>query len=168
MFRHVAFCSVPVFWLIPLQSSESYNVMGSTELLTEYHMQKVPSMESCVFLIVTSQVGFNSWYWLHCHSSSRVSRTTIKNLRWQLGGEIIRVTFGKFVTSNNLRKISTQKLCNRILTTTQFIHIFLTFFDHWCYRFFKGYPTAILRLTISGNITTFHSLNFIFTGYSTN
>ena len=25
----------------------------------------------------------------------KVSRTTIENLRWQLGGEIIQVTFGK-------------------------------------------------------------------------
>ena len=29
----------------------------------------------------------------------RASRTTIKNLRLQIGGKIIHVTFGKFVTS---------------------------------------------------------------------
>ena len=28
----------------------------------------------------------------------KVSRTTIKNLRWQFGGDIIPVTFGKSVT----------------------------------------------------------------------
>ena len=36
----------------------------------------------------------------------KVSRTTIKNLRWQLGGETTQVTFGKFVTLlvQNLKK----------------------------------------------------------------
>ena len=29
----------------------------------------------------------------------KVSRTTIENLRWQFGGDIIQVTFGKSVTS---------------------------------------------------------------------
>ena len=28
----------------------------------------------------------------------KVSGTTIKNLKWQVGGEITEVTFGKFVT----------------------------------------------------------------------
>ena len=31
--------------------------------------------------------------------NKKVSRTTIKNLRWQLSGEIIQVTFGKSSTS---------------------------------------------------------------------
>ena len=54
-----------------------------------------------------AQVGFNSWYWLHCHSDLRVSSTKIENLRWQLSGEIIRVTFGKSSTSmvQQLKKI---------------------------------------------------------------
>ena len=29
----------------------------------------------------------------------RVSRTKIENLKWQIGGDIIPLTFGKFVTS---------------------------------------------------------------------
>ena len=44
-----------------------------------------------------AQVGFNSWYWLHYHSSLMVSRTTIKN---QLSGEIIWVAFRKLVHKN--------------------------------------------------------------------
>ena len=46
-----------------------------------------------------AQVGFNSRYWLHCHSNSRVSRTKIENLKWRIGGDIISLTFGKFVRS---------------------------------------------------------------------
>ena len=37
----------------------------------------------------------------------KVSRTTIESLRWQFGGEIIQVTFGKFVT------LLVQKLKNK-------------------------------------------------------
>ena len=46
-----------------------------------------------------TQVGFNSRYWLHCHSNSKVSRTKIENLKSQISGDIIPLTFGKFVTS---------------------------------------------------------------------
>ena len=46
-----------------------------------------------------TQVGFNSRHWLHCHSNSWVSRTKIENLKWQIGGDIIPLTFEKFVTS---------------------------------------------------------------------
>ena len=45
------------------------------------------------------QVGFNSEYWLHCHSYLRVSRTKIENLRWQIGGDINFIYFRKFLTS---------------------------------------------------------------------
>ena len=33
-----------------------------------------------------------------------------------------------------------QKLCNKVLTTNQFIPIF---WDQWCYRFSEGYPNDI-------------------------
>ena len=46
-----------------------------------------------------AQVGFNWRYWLHCHSNSRVSWMIIENLKWRIGGDIIPLTFGKFVTS---------------------------------------------------------------------
>ena len=41
-----------------------------------------------------SQVWFNSWYWVHCQFFLLKSKykTTIKNLRWRLSGEIIHVT----------------------------------------------------------------------------
>ena len=60
-----------------------------------------------------SQVGFNSWYWLHCHSSLRVSSTIIENLRWQPSGEIIQVTFGKSSTLlvQQLKKKLVHKSC---------------------------------------------------------
>ena len=45
-----------------------------------------------------AQVWFNSRYWLHCHSNLRVSVTTIENLKLWIGGDIIRLTFGKSVT----------------------------------------------------------------------
>ena len=42
-----------------------------------------------------------------------ISRTTIKNLRWQLSGEITQVTFGKFVTLlvQQLKKKFVHKNC---------------------------------------------------------
>ena len=46
-----------------------------------------------------SQVGFNSRYWLHCHSNFMFSTTKIENLKWQFSGVINFITFGKFVTS---------------------------------------------------------------------
>ena len=64
-----------------------------------------------------TQVGFNSRYRLHCDSNLRVSRTKFENFRWQFGKDINFITFGKFGTS------CSQKLCNKILTTSQFNHI---------------------------------------------
>ena len=46
----------------------------------------------------TTQVGFNSRCWLHCHSHLRVSRTKIEKLRLQFGEDINFITFRKFVT----------------------------------------------------------------------
>ena len=46
-----------------------------------------------------AQIGFNSRYWLYCNSNLRVSRTKIKNLRWQVSEDINFITCGKFVTS---------------------------------------------------------------------
>ena len=72
----------------------------------------------------------------------RVSSTTIKNLRWQLGGEITLVTFRKFVTSlsKNLKKKLLDQYTGRIqcevLTT-----ILSSFFS-------KGYQSFHLRFLI--------------------
>ena len=57
--------------------------------------------------------GFNARYWLHCHSSLRVSRTKIGNLKWQNGGNIILLTVGNFVTPSiqKLQILSDNKNC---------------------------------------------------------
>ena len=49
-----------------------------------------------IFLWAIPQVGFNSRYWLHCHSNLRISRTEIENLKWKIRRDINRATFRKF------------------------------------------------------------------------
>ena len=63
--------------------------------------------------LTNPQIGFKLRYWLHCHSNLRVSRAKIENLRWQFGGDIIRVTFKQFVTSlvQQLKKKCVHKNC---------------------------------------------------------
>ena len=72
----------------------------------------------------------------------KVSRTTIKNLRWQLGGEIIQVTFRKSST------LLVQKLKKKLEWTewwsvpccTIFVNsFFLKLLDQQCWRFSEGY-----------------------------
>ena len=50
----------------------------------------------------------------------------IENLRRQSGEDINFITFGKFVITlvQQQEKTCSQKLCNKTLTTNQFIHIF--------------------------------------------
>ena len=95
-------------------------------------------------LLSISQVGFNSWYWLHCHSSLRISRTTIENLRCQLCGEIIRVIFRKFVISlgKQLKKQLVHKNCatGYWFPFSFFFKFILKFLDQRCHKFSEGYP----------------------------
>ena len=74
-----------------------------------------------------AQIGFNSRYWLYCNLSLRVSRTKIKNLRWQVSEDINFITCGKFVTSlvQKLKK----KMCSRNYESRYWLQISLfTFF----------------------------------------
>ena len=90
-----------------------------------------------------THVGFNSWYWLHCHWSLRVSSTKIKNLRWQLSGAIIQVTFGKSSTSlvQQLKKKLVHKNCaTGYWLPLSLFNFFLMFLDQRCWRFSEGYP----------------------------
>ena len=109
------------------------------------------------------QVGFNSRYWLYCQwlyhlffLNLRVSRPTIKNLKWQVETDIIWVTFGKFVTSlvQKLKILGVYKNCEcRYLLQIVFLTKYLKLLDQWCYKFSKGYqiispPTCRLRFSI--------------------
>ena len=81
-------------------------------------------------LLPKTQVGFNSRYWLHCHSNWRVSVTTIENLRWQLGKDIKFITLGKFVTLlvKNLRKNVLTKIVQQSTNyQSVYSHFFLSF-----------------------------------------
>ena len=66
----------------------------------------------------------------------------IENLRWQLGGEIIQVTFRKSSTSlvqqlkKNLNKLYCATGCWLPHSLFKF---FLKLLDQWCWRFFEGY-----------------------------
>ena len=91
----------------------------------------------------STQVGFNSWYWLHCHSSLKVSSRAIENLRWQLSGEMIWVIFEKCVTSlfQQLKKKLVHKNCAAAYwLPLSLFTFFLKLLGQWCYRFFEGYP----------------------------
>ena len=75
-----------------------------------------------------SQVGFNSRYWLHCHSNVRVSRTKIENLRWE---DIKFITFRKKCVHKNCE--------SRYWLPISLFTFFLKFRDQWCYRLAEGY-----------------------------
>ena len=68
----------------------------------------------------------------------KVSRTTIKNPTWQLSGEIIQVTFRK--SSTSLVQQLKKKLCNRVLTTMQFILIFSYIVGPMMLKIFQRLP----------------------------
>ena len=81
--------------LTQLQSSGPQICLIAIRLITLKLKRKLTlSYWECAFALV----GFNSRYWLHCHSNSRVSRIKIENLKQQIGGDIIPLIFGKFVT----------------------------------------------------------------------
>ena len=94
------------------------------------------------FFFLLAQVRFNSLYSLHCHSSLRVSSTTVENLRWQFHGEIILVIFRietTFVQQLKKKIVHTNHATGYWLPLSLF-KFFLKFLDQWCYRFSKGYP----------------------------
>ena len=73
-----------------------------------------------------AQVGFYSRYSLHCRwlyiyhpffLNLRVSRAKFENLRWQVRGDIIQVTFEKSVTSlvQNSKILGTKLICSHYL-----------------------------------------------------
>ena len=71
-----------------------------------------------------------------------VSRTTIKNLRWQLGGKIIRVTFRRSSTSlvqQLKKKLVYKNFATGYWEPLSLFNFFLTFWDQWCWRFSEGY-----------------------------
>ena len=72
-----------------------------------------------------------------------IFRTTFKNLTWQLGGEIIWLTFGKSSTSlvQQLKKKLVHKNCaTGYWPPHSLFKFFLKFLDQWCSSFSKGYP----------------------------
>ena len=76
--------------------------------------------------------------WLHCHFVF----FWIKNLRWQLGGEITQVTFRKSATSfvQKLKKILNKLHCaTGYWLPCSLFKIFLKFLDQQCWRFSEGY-----------------------------
>ena len=75
--------------------------------------------------------------------NKKVSRTTIKNLRWQLGGEIIQVTFRK--SSTSLVQELKKQLVHKNFATGYWLPLslfkfYLKFLDQPCWRFSKCYP----------------------------
>ena len=82
---------------------------------------------------IITQVGFNSRYLLHCHSSSRVSRTKIENLKWRISGDIIQLSFRKFVTSQvqKLKILRDNNNCqSRYWLQVSFFHNILCFWTN--------------------------------------
>ena len=74
----------------------------------------------------------------------RVSRTTTKNLRWQLGGEITQVTVGKSVTLlvQQLKKECVHKHCAiGYWLPLSLFKFFLKVLDQQCHKFSEGYPS---------------------------
>ena len=72
----------------------------------------------------------------------RVSRTRIKNLRWQLVGEITPVTFRKFVALfvQQLKKKIVHKNCaTGFWLPLSLFKLFLKVLDQQCHKFSKGY-----------------------------
>ena len=62
--------------------------------------------------------------------------------------------------SNNLKKISSQKLCNRVLTITHLIIIFLKVFRPVMIQIFKGYPNNF-SAKLSSQIFKCYARNFL-------
>ena len=86
-----------------------------------------------------------------------------QNLRWQLGGESIQVTFGNLQHrwSKNLRK-NLNKLHGSQYPVAQysFFKFFLKLFDQWCWRFSKGYLNNF-STELSSQIFDFCPRNFL-------
>ena len=72
-------------------------------LLQKIHDQGNETVDRFYFIcLATAKVKFNSRYWVHCqwlYYPLRVSKIKIENWKWQIGTDINRVTFGKFLTS---------------------------------------------------------------------
>ena len=84
-----------IYWNIEIETLKF-------EILTFWHLTLCTGRIQ--FVVLTTLPILPSWI-------KKVSRTTIENLRWQLSGEIIRVTFGKSSTS------SVQKLKKKLEQT---------------------------------------------------
>ena len=70
----------------------------------------------------------------------RVSKTKIENLRWEVGEDIIQVTFGKLVDnhwSKNLRKDVNKLICSQYARDSQFLWtlFYLKILDQQCHTF---------------------------------
>ena len=93
-----------------------------------------------------SWVGFNSRYWLHCHSNLRVSRTNTVNLRWQFGEDINVITFGRFVTL--LVPQCKKKCVHKNCVTKYWLPISLFTFLHKFWDQIISPPNCHLRFSI--------------------
>ena len=113
---------------------------------------------------VWAQVRFNSWYWLHCHSSLRISSTKIKNLRWQLSGEITQVTFGTFVTSlvQQLEKKCVHYNCTtKYWLSIRFFTFFLNFVTSDVTDFLNTQIIYVLNCHLRFSIVVLESFKFM-------
>ena len=85
------------------EANDSFYIRLSSTVQGWFTHQTKANVNAKVFLdhhhcSIQFKVGFNSRYWLHCHSNLRVSRTKIEDLRGQFGEDIKYITFRKFVT----------------------------------------------------------------------
>ena len=93
----------------------------------------------------------------------RVSMTTIKNLRWQLGEEITRVTFGNLVTllvQQLKKKIDHKNCATGYWLALSLFNFFRKVLDEWCHIFSEHYPSNF-STELSSEIFDCFNRNFL-------